>query len=1711
VVQAGSGANGAFEDRGDAERFGWTHDTPPQVVQAQAQWEGQVEHWQQLQQMAQETQNLLEWYEQAEAEDKKARLEQETQTLIEEIEEAEWQQELERRKQEEKKYHWHTRALTLLEKSLRGQLTSAEEHELSVLSRDHLVASAAELRDLYRRMERLGEGWRPFSISALAEMKPKGYADLKWQVAYMEKQQAKEQTPAPRSITHSIAPTQPKKQKPLETILGYYEQIQALSQATDPVLLHSGEFIYEQTLLCTPGRGLNYVFHLSYHSQLIYDGPLGWGWEHNYDRRFVPADGGSLALKEGVGRFDVYSFDGAEFTPPAGRYTALVSATTGITLTDRDGGVESYYPLDGSADAGRLRAIADRNRNTLQFAYDGNGRLQTVTDALGRAITYAYDGSNRISGVTDFAGCSVTLTYDDNGDLVSITTPAVTGTPNSNDFPLGKTTIFSYTSGFEDERLNHNLTTIIAPNEAADGSLTPRTINTYGTEGFALDRVVGQSWGGGRASASGVPAGGEVTLVYTTAIAADAPAGAANKVTITDRGGNEIELWHDSAGHRLRKRQVVGGQPLATDYAYNADGQRTSVAYPAGNRIEYVYDDGATDRLTRGNLLEMRRIPDGTRGCDGVGGAGCANLVTTYTYEPSFQLLQTTTNARGHTITRTYDAQGNLAQVAFPDATATESWTYNNWGQPLTFTDPEGNVTCYEYDTTTGYRQRIIRDCGPSTRSGQAQGVTTEYGYDSVGNVTAITDSLGIRTEYTVNELGQVVKETRAATTLDYETLYWYDANDNLVRVDVENVAPDLDGSFHLAGTHSHDAANPWLTTVYTYDLLDNVVRQTREVTTSSQITIEYRYDPLENLVSVTDPEGNRVEYSYDECNLLRETTWAAGAPEPITNTYEYDSNGNLVQTADGEGHLTDYVYDGFDRRVGSVDALGNVRVWEYDENSNVVVAILRDGQDGRNPGRVFTATAPVTLTHSLSYFDERNRLYRREQGFFTADVGSGVITPLTTDGDGDGWVETAYTYDRNGNTTAITDDNGNATWYAYDGLDRLVLATDALSNSTSYEYDGNGNLVQIVATERQPDGLTADETFTTTRVFDAANRLIQMTDNLGQANRYGYDSRGNLVFVSDGNDNTTLFAYDGLNRTVEEMYHLRAGGVGSGAVTSQATMRYTYDGNGNLTRRTDPNGNTTAYEYDAHDRLTGIAYADGTTDALVYDKASNLVQQTDANDNIVTHTYDALDRRVHSDITPGAGMGGTTVQTWTWDGLSRQIAISDDNDPTNPSDDSEVAFTYDSLSNRRSEIQGSHTVSSTYDGVGNRLSLTYPSGTVVTYTYDALNRVKTIADDGIELAAYDYIGPSRLFRRTNGNGTYATFAYDRVRRVTDIAHRLSSDDSLLTGFSYTYDRVGNHTTETAQPGDATTTYTYDSLYRLTGIQDPSSSVQYTYDATGNRTRVTEGGGSTSYATNQVNEYLTVGGEHRTYDANGNLLSRRITAQAGQWFIYLPLVVRGSTGPVLNNRAPSAPNSLALNGATVVTETVISYEYDFANRLLGVMKAVTVATDVDVQVITETVRFTYDGLGRRVSKQAGDDVTRYLYDGRQVIEERDGTDSILATYIKRLKMNGGGSHIVIFYQPDALGNVRALADDAGSVVERVDYDPFGTPIFGGSESSLGNPYLFRGLRYDTESGFYVSGVRQYEPSTGRHAQRGEESLGNPYPFAGNNPISSGPS
>jgi len=78
-----------------------------------------------------------------------------------------------------------------------------------------------------------------------------------------------------------------------------------------------------------------------------------------------------------------------------------------------------------------------------------------------------------------------------------------------------------------------------------------------------------------------------------------------------------------------------------------------------------------------------------------------------------------------------------------------------------------------------------------------------------------------------------------------------------------------------------------------------------------------------------------------------------------------------------------------------------------------------------------------------------------------------------------------------------------------------------------------------------------------------------------------------------------------------------------------------------------------------------------------------------------------------------------------------------------------------------------------------------------------------------------------------------------------------------------------------------------------------------------------------------------------------------------------------------------------------------------------------------------------------------------------------------------------------FYCQQANYNVVALTDEAGAVVEKIKYDPYGeaTVSVQQGQSATGNPYLFQGRRWDSEADLYYFRNRHYSPVLGRFMQR----------------------
>ena len=270
----------------------------------------------------------------------------------------------------------------------------------------------------------------------------------------------------------------------------------------------------------------------------------------------------------------------------------------------------------------------------------------------------------------------------------------------------------------------------------------------------------------------------------------------------------------------------------------------------------------------------------------------------------------------------------------------------------------------------------------------------------------------------------------------------------------------------------------------------------------------------------------------------------------------------------------------------------------------------------------------------------------------------------------------------------------------------------------------------------------------------------------------------------------------------------------------------------------------------------------------------------------------------------------GTNSNDFEYDGLSRLTLATDNNNPDDPTDDSEVTYTYDSLSRVIEENQqiGNlpvQVISSAWEAENLRVGLTYPNGRRLNYTYDGLDRIQSITDDGeaSALVEYDYIGTGRVLeRRSPTNGTRMTSlnnrgnrveGYDGLRRVVRLRH-LESDNSLIVGFDYGYDRMNNRTFQRKlHDRNNSEIYEYDSVYRLinfergrlnasrTSIRRPTRDVsqgqEWNLDGVGNWDESTifdENGNAIvdDREHSSFNELTTQNGATLLYDDNGNLV-----------------------------------------------------------------------------------------------------------------------------------------------------------------------------------------------------------------------------------------------
>ena len=660
-------------------------------------------------------------------------------------------------------------------------------------------------------------------------------------------------------------------------------------------------------------------------------------------------------------------------------------------------------------------------------------------------------------------------------------------------------------------------------------------------------------------------------------------------------------------------------------------------------------------------------------------------------------------NGRGQTVSMTHDDLGNLRSVEEPRAitgtpggipqTLRHLLDYDAFGQLVEYRSPEGRIDRFVYcdnGPQRGYLCEIVLDQPSEAR-------TTLLEYDTVGNIVRVTDPRGNATQLVVNERDQVVRMVRSAPFL-HEVDYYYDANDLLVRVDIQNV-----------DDQGNPGENPYLSSTRVYDALDRTVRAEVEVDSGGACVIaELEYDANENETLFRDGEAtsgnqptNTVRMLYDERDLPLLLRHAEGDPAQSTTEYDYDSNGNLAQIRAGvedpaDVRVTTMEYDGYNRLVRVVDAVGNEATQHYDGAGNRV-AVRIDGELDQGSG-----LPPVRLYEDVRVYDEADRLVQKDILHFYPDSQEPI---------GDGVATTRIEYDADSRVVRVEDDNGHDLQITRDTLRHVSELQDAVGNRIQLEFDGNQHVSSLTRTDVSTTG-APDQVFVTTIDRDELNRVTVHTDNRSQQWRWSYDSRGNLTATTDPLGNTTRYDYDGMSRPVRTERTMTDTGEGTGLPVGSIVLTTEYDDSSRVSATTDANGNRTRYTYDALDRLSSITTADGVTHTFTWTPTGAPDTVTDGRGTVATISIDPLGRVTGRTVTPSAGVGGTTQEQFVYDGMSNLRSATND--------DTTVTLTYDSLQRSFQEslrigTDPTETTTVQRDGVGNPLAVTYPSGRLVT------------------------------------------------------------------------------------------------------------------------------------------------------------------------------------------------------------------------------------------------------------------------------------------------------------------------------------------------------------------------------------------------------------
>jgi RHS repeat-associated protein len=881
----------------------------------------------------------------------------------------------------------------------------------------------------------------------------------------------------------------------------------------------------------------------------------------------------------------------------------------------------------------------------------------------------------------------------------------------------------------------------------------------------------------------------------------------------------------------------------------NAAGQPFRWSNPLERR-EFGYGMGAPGSMSRRTHYDYLHLND-----QAYRDLNLADLQSTTTiYDGSGNLIAQTSNAYdgsslvstsgviSHDYTNfstTNTKRGNLSQVSrwrnTDGAWIHTNHAYNDLGNLVSTTDPNGNITNFNYDDNWANS-----GCVPTG------GVTQSY-------VTQVTNALGQKTKHTYYPCTGLIQA--AVDQNGAKTIFTYDLMSRPLiasRPDGGQTSFDYHGdALPLKTTKTVLATpDPSIVETYVYDGLGRISQTQLTSDPSGTDFVDTTYDALGRVATVSNPHRSNLNLtdgvtstSYDALGRVKQITKQDGSISSISYS------GNCITTSDEALNKRQLCSDSLGRLTSVFEDPSGLN-YETDYQYDVLGNLLRVDQKGSAPSDSTQWRTRLFSYNSLSQLIAANNPESGTICYGTFSNGNCVSG-----------------YDANGNILAKTDARGITTNYSYDALNRLTQKIFSNGDASElFYYDsypgwaGGASSGRLVKTDRNGGHYFQ---------YDAMGRVtatwqcLPSDCNAGASTGATYNLAGNLTQLTYPDFEQINYTHDGAGRPLSVLDAVNSINYVTGAkyAPNHALTDSVYG------KATGFSGIVNSFSYNS--RLQPATIWSSSPIRLLMYLVYDFHEKNGDNGSVwgITNnrdttrsqsfTYDALNRLTsgqNSGTDCGVPVLGGATKFWgnkylydAWGNLKQKTVNKCSAENLSVSLNTNNRFDgygYDAAGNMTHDITGNHN-----------------------YSFDAESQIAKI-DNGAATYTYDAEG-HRLRKDVSGSSSTEYIYFN-----TDVI----AEKNVSTGGWTNYVFLNGQRIARHDPSGAVSYYFSDHLKTASVITDVSGTIQSESD-------YYPWGGELKFLNNDPNHYKFTGKERDSESGNDYFEARYYSSAMGRFLI----------------------------------------------------------------------------------------------------------------------------------------------------------------------------------------------------------------------------------